>query len=79
MHFKNSTYYIDLPWHKDRIKTVPSNYQVVLKALDKTVNYLETKKLNKGYDAFYQQEEKGIIERIEIYMGGSSQTDHQSG
>ena len=46
---------------------VPSNYQMALKVLDKTVTYLQSKKLYKEYnDAFYQQERKGIIKRIEV-------------
>ena len=46
---------------------VPSNYQVALKVLDKTVKYLQRKRLYKEYnDAFYQQERDGIIERIEV-------------
>ena len=51
---KNNAYYVDLPWLKDKIKPIPSNYQVSLKVLIKTMNYLRTKNLNKYYNqAFY--------------------------
>ena len=53
IYFKDNTYYVDLPWYEDKMKMVPSNYQVVLKVLDKTVKYLQSKKLYKEYnDAF---------------------------
>ena len=44
---KNNAYYVDLPWHENKTKKVPSNYPVALKILEKTNNHIESKKLNK--------------------------------
>ena len=44
IHYKNNVYYVDLPWHENRIKTVPSNYPVALRILEKTNNHIESKK-----------------------------------
>ena len=38
-------YFVKLPWHEHRINNVPSDYQVALKALDRTVKQLEPKQL----------------------------------
>ena len=74
IYFEDNAYYLDLPWYEDKIKIIPSNYQVALKVLDKTVKYLQSKKLYKEYNnAFYQQERAGIIERIEVSPGKFSE------
>ena len=44
IYFKDNAYYVDLPWYEDKIKMVPSNYQVALKVLDETVKYLQSKR-----------------------------------
>ena len=53
IYSKDSANYKYLPLNKDKIKTVPSNCQVALKMLDKTVKYLQSKNLKKeNNDAF---------------------------
>ena len=32
-------YYVNLPWHSDRIKNMPSNHFIALKVLDRTVEF----------------------------------------
>ena len=65
--YRNNVYHVELPWHEEKIKTVPSNFPVALKVLEKTDKYLESKNLIKKYnDVFYQQESEGIIERIKV-------------
>lgn len=67
IEFRDNSYFVDLPWHKDKIDSVPSNYQVALKVLDRTMLSLEKRDLDKTYtDIFLQQESEGIIERIEV-------------
>ena len=65
---KNNLYYVNLPRHEDKFKTVPSNYPIALKVLGKkNDNHLESKNLIKEYnDVFYQLDSEGIIERITI-------------
>ena len=38
--YKEGKYFVKLPWHENKINQVPSNYQVALKALDRTVKQL---------------------------------------
>ena len=40
IHYRNNAYYVDLLWHEEKIKTVPSNFPVELKVLEKTNKYL---------------------------------------
>ena len=67
--FKDNAYFVKLPWHEDKMKSVPSSYQVALKVLDITMLSLEKKKLDKTYnDIFRQQKHEGIIERIDAAL-----------
>ena len=60
---------MDLPWHEEKIKTVPSNFPVALKVLETTNKYFESKNLIKKYnDVFNQQESEGIIERLKVNL-----------
>lgn len=47
--FKEYAYYIELPWNKDKLILVPSNYAVALKVLDRIVKNLEKKNLLDNY------------------------------
>ena len=42
-HNKSNVYYVDLPWHENKIKTAPSNYPEVLKILEKLIIPLKVK------------------------------------
>ena len=62
----DGAYYVKLPWH-DLIESVPSNHEVALSVLDRVVSKPEKQNLSKdSADVFRQQEEKGIIEGIEV-------------
>ena len=43
--FKDNAYQIKLPWHEDKIKSVPSKHRVVLSVLNRVVNKLKQQKL----------------------------------
>ena len=43
--FKDSSYYVDLPWIENRVNRVPSNFHELLKVLDRTMTSLR-KKIN---------------------------------
>ena len=60
--YKEGKYFVKLPWHENKINQVPSNYQVALKALDRTVKQLEPKQLTDQYfNCFFEQEKEGPI------------------
>ena len=67
--FKDNTYHIKVPWHEEKIKSVPSNHSVTLSVLNRVVNKLEQQKLLYNYmEVFHQQEREGIIERFEVVL-----------
>ena len=67
IEFRDNAYHVKLPWHKDKIKSVPSNHRVALSVLNRVVNKLEQQKLLNDYvEVFHQQEREGIIERFEV-------------
>ena len=66
IEYKDNSYHIKLPWHEDKISSVPSNHEVALSVLNRVVTKLENQGLWNAYvDVFKQQEEEGIIERFE--------------
>ena len=67
IEFRDNAYHVKLPWHEDKIKSVPSNHRVALSVLSRVVNKLEQQKLLNDYvEVFHQQEREGIIERFEV-------------
>ena len=65
--FINGHYEVKLPWHEDKLKDVPSNYNVSLAVLDRVYKKLEKQNLVQDYvDTFLQQEKDEIIERIVV-------------
>ena len=67
IEFRDNAYHVKLPWHEDKIETVPSNHSVALKVLDKVTKKLSQENLLVEYHkVFKQQEQEGIIERIEV-------------
>ena len=67
IEFKDGAYHIKLPWHEEKIKTVPSNHAVALSVLDRVVKKLDKQNLLDDYNkVFKEQEKKGIIERINV-------------
>ena len=57
--YKEGKYFVKLPWHEHKINQVPSNYQVALKALDRTVKQLEPKQLTSEYfNCFFNNKKK---------------------
>ena len=46
IEFRNNANYMDLAWLDDKIKAVPSNYRVALKVLYRTMQSMESKKLD---------------------------------
>ena len=57
IEFKENANFVKLPWNEDKIKSVPSNHQVALKVLDRTILSLEKKKLDKTYNDIVHQQE----------------------
>ena len=37
---KNNKYYVNLPWHEDKVENVSSNYRIAIKVLDKDIKYI---------------------------------------
>ena len=67
--FKDNAYHIKLPWHENKIKSVPSNHRVALSVLYRVVNKFEQQKLPyNNMEIFHQQECEGIIERFEVVL-----------
>ena len=65
--FEDSHYNVKLPWHEDVLEKVPSNHNVALTVMDRVSKKLEKDNLMGDYvKVFKQQEEEGIIERIEV-------------
>ena len=65
--FKDGHYHVELPWHQEKINAVPSNHNIALKVLDRTLGQLRNKNLVAKYEAvFDQQLADGIIEEIKI-------------
>ena len=67
IEFKDGAYNVKLPWHEEKIKTVPSNHAVALSVLDRVVTKLDKQNLLEDYSkVFKEQEKEGIIERIKV-------------
>ena len=65
--FEDGYYNVKLPWHEDVLEKVPSNHNVALTVMDRVSKKLEKDNLMDDYiKVFKQQEEEGIIERIEV-------------
>ena len=65
--FEEEHYQVELPWYDDKINSVPSNHNVALKVLDRTIKQLQSKNLIDKYQAvFDQQLAEGIIEEIKV-------------
>ena len=65
IEFVNGRYYVELPWYHDKISQVPSNSNIALAVLNRTVANLSKKGLLLDYqNVFEQQLTDGIIERI---------------
>ena len=65
--FKDGHYHVELPWHEDKLHLVPSNFNVALKVLDRTMSTLKRKGLIAEYEkVFDKQLEEGIIEEIDV-------------
>ncbi len=65
--FENGHYHVELPWHEDKINLVPSNHNVALKVLDRTMINLKKNNLVKEYEnVFDQQLDADIIEEIQV-------------
>ena len=67
IQFKDGYYHVELPWNKDVLKKVPSNYDLS-KAIAYSVHKRNTSSnISQAYlDAFAEQENLGIIERIDV-------------
>ena len=67
IEYKDNAYHIKLPWHEDKINTVPSNHEIALAVLNRVFAKLENQGLWTDYvNVFKQQEQEGIIERFEV-------------
>ena len=67
IEYKDNCYHVKLPWHEDKVREVPSNYDVALSVLNRVVKKLEQQNLLSEYlEVFKQQEKEGIIERFEV-------------
>ncbi len=67
IEFKDGHYFVELPWQQEKVKAVPSNHNVALKVLDRTLSQLNNKNLTEKYEAvFDQQLADGIIEEIKV-------------
>ena len=60
-------YNIELPWLPDKVDLVPSNHNIALKVLDRTISILQRKGLlNEYQEVFDKQLDDGIIEEITV-------------
>lgn len=50
IEFKDNSYYVQLPWHENKIDLVSSNYQIALRVLDRTPRSLERREMDKAYN-----------------------------
>ena len=67
LEIRKGQYHVALPWHEERIESVPSNYHVALAALHRVLKNLKSRDLLDRYDSvFKQQEKEGIIERFDL-------------
>ena len=65
IEFKDGKYYVELPWHADKLARVPSNHAVSLRILDRvTKDLIKTNMYQDYLEVFQQQEREGIIEEI---------------
>ena len=65
--FEDGHYNVKLPWHEDVLEKVPYNHNVALTVMDRVSKKLEKDNLMDDYvKVFKQQEDEGIIERIEV-------------
>lgn len=65
--FKHGKYMVQLPWIREKIDLVPSNYYIANKVLHRVVSFLKNKGLLEEYDAIFQKQlADGIIEQIEV-------------
>ena len=64
---KDGHYFVDLPWHEELIKKVPSNSNIALSTLKRVLNFLEQKQLYSQYNEIFEQQLKdGIIESFSV-------------
>lgn len=65
VELRNGKYYVELPWHQDRLEKVPSNHAASLRILDRVASSLTKKNRYAEYvEVFRQQQREGIIEEI---------------
>ena len=65
IEFKDGKYYVELPWHADKLARVPSNHAASLRILDRVTKDLIKTNMSQDYlEVFQQQEREGIIEEI---------------
>ena len=61
IEFRDNAYHVKLPWHEDKIKSVPSNHRVALSVLNRVVNKLEQQKLLNDYVEVFHQQELNVL------------------
>ena len=67
IEFKDSCFYVDLPWIENRVNRVSSHFHVAFKVLDRTMTSLRKNKPDEACNkVFFQQEKDGITERLKI-------------
>ena len=67
IEFSNGSYFVKLPWIKDKRDKIQSNANIALKVLENVVNKLEKSNKYEDYlSIFRAQEREGIIERIHV-------------
>ena len=67
IEFIDGQYHVELPWNREVLRRVPSNYEIS-KIIARKVHFKNTgMEIDKAYlDVFGEQEKMGIIEKIEV-------------
>ena len=65
--YKDNSHFVRLPWYEEKLKKVPSKYDIGLAILDRVFKDLESKDLlNDQVKVFKEHEESGIIEKFHV-------------
>jgi len=64
---KDNKYYVELPWHMDKLSRVRSNHAISIRILDRVVRRLKKEGVYQQYlEVFHEQERDGTIEEIKV-------------
>ena len=74
--FENGKYHVGLPWIKDKINNVPSNFSYAKAILARVVENLTKRDLLSDYNAIFEEQlAEGVIEEIDLTQIDTSQNN----